>query len=454
VTNATATTTLLRNSRIVLPDRIAESASLLIEDGRIARIFDSTTSQLPPVAAVLDLNGLTLFPGFIDVHIHGAVGLDTMEASADGLRRIAEFLARNGVTAWLPTLVPSPPPQYQRSVDAIGELMGEQSWEGGQAGSPAGQPGWDARSVRTAQARGLRSSLARDDQFAPAALNADESSTPGPRTSALPAKEARVLGVHYEGPFVNSEQCGALHREHFRTYRGTTDLDALPTIKNEHAVHMMTLAPEIDGGIELIGELRRRGWIISLGHTRATVEVLERALQAGARHMTHFMNAMTPLHHRAPGPVGWGFLRDEVTCDVIADGIHIDRLILKLILRGKTSERISLISDAIAAAGLGNGEYQVWGETISVSKGRTQNSRGSIAGSVITLLDAVRLMLSLGVAETDVARMASTNPARLLLIDHECGSIEEGRRADLVALDQNRNVRLTIVSGQVAFDVE
>jgi N-acetylglucosamine-6-phosphate deacetylase len=391
---------LLRGARIIAPDRLIQQGSVLIEADRIARVFDAVTSQPPAAESVIDLDGLTLFPGFIDLHIHGAVGVDTMSAHANDLSRVAEFLARNGVTAWVPTLVPSQPDQYAGAIQAIETAMQERTQEKEQAGS-------------------LRS-------------------------------QARVLGVHYEGPFVNSEQCGALHREHFRTYTGAASLDELPTITNETAVHVMTLAPEIEGGIELIKELRERGWIVSIGHTRATVDVLDQALEAGARHMTHFMNAMTPLHHRAPGPVGWGLLHDDVTCDVIADGIHIDPLMLKLVLRTKTAERVSLISDAIAAAGLGDGDYEVWGENISVNNGRTQNSRGSIAGSVITMLDAVRMMLSLGASEVEVSRMASTNPSRLLGIDQDCGSIAESKRADLVALDQDGNVRLTIVGGRVS----
>lgn len=389
-----ATTTLLRNASIVLLDRIAETASLLIVDGRIAQVFDSDPSQLPIIESVLDLAGLTLFPGFIDLHIHGAVGVDTMTAGVDDLGRVAEFLARNGVTAWLPTLVPAAEGQYRNAIAAINDTMRDQ---------------------KEMQTGSLRS---------------------------------RLLGVHYEGPFVNSEQCGALHREHFRRFSSSSDLDLLPTIKNESAIHMMTLAPEIEGGIELIKELRKRDWIVSLGHTRASVDVLDHALSAGACHMTHFMNAMPPLHHRAPGPVGWGLLHDELTCDVIADGVHLDPLMLKLILRSKTADRVSLISDAIAAAGLKDGEYQIWGENISVRNGRTKNARGSIAGSVITMLDAVRMMLSLGVSQVDVARMAAANPARLLGIDHDCGSIEEGKRADLVALDDDRNVILVMIGGQ------
>ncbi len=403
-----ANTVLLRNARIVLPERTAESASILVEDSRIARILDSSSVQSVKTNSVVNLDGFTVFPGFIDIHIHGAIGVDTMAASATDLRRVAEFLGRNGVTAWLPTLVPSPDDQYNRAVDSISDLMRKQKAE-----------------------------------FAPSALSADG-------TSALPAKAARVLGVHYEGPFVNSQQCGALHREYFRTFTDAVDLDALPTIENEHAIHMMTLAPEIDGGIHLVGELNTRGWLVSLGHTRATGDVLDRALQAGARHLTHFMNAMTPLHHRAPGPVGWGLMHDDVTCDLIADGVHLDPSILKLILRMKSADRISLISDAIAAAGLGDGEYHIWGEKIVVNDGRTQNAHGSIAGSVITMLEAVRMMLSLGISEFEAARMAALNPARLLRIDRDYGSIEEGKRADLVALDEALNVRLTIIGGKIA----
>lgn len=384
---------LLRNARIVGHEGLIESGAILIDSGRIARVFESRTDQLPVVDSVIDLEGLTLFPGFIDVHIHGAAGVDTMDASADELRRVSEFLARSGVTAWLPTLVPSATEQYEHAVTVIEALIREQKV------LPAGNP------------------------------------------------RSRPLGVHYEGPFVNSDQCGALHREHFRTFREVANLDSLPVIKVEDAVHLMTLAPEVEGGIDLIKELRRRGWIVSIGHTRATAEVLDQALAAGARHLTHFMNAMPPLHHRAPGPVGWGLTHDDVTCDVIADGVHLDPSILKLIMRSKTAERVSLISDAVAPTGLGDGEYQIWGETIRVINGRTQNAHGSIAGSVITMLDAVRMMLSLSVSETEVARMASLNPARLLGIDHDCGSIKEGKRADLVALDREGQLQLTIIGG-------
>src|SRR5688500_20116158 len=325
------------------------------------------------VATGLDLSALVLLPGFIDVHIHGSAGIDVMDATPQQLSEVSVFLASQGVTGWMPTFVPAADEVYARAVAAI----------------------------------------------AKAAENSNG---------------ARVLGVHYEGPFVNSAQCGALHTEYFKTYSGPADLDGLPVPSG--LVRMTTLAPEIDGGVELVRELKFRGWVISIGHTRASLEILDQALAAGAHHMTHFMNAMAPLHHRAPGPIAWGLSHDDVTCDVIADGIHLDPFMLRLLLKVKSERGISLISDAISAAGKGDGDYRIWGETISVKDGRTSNAAGSIAGSVITMLDAVRLMHSLEVSYVQLAQIASLNPARLLGLDHECGSIEVGKRADLVALDE------------------
>ena len=372
----------LNNAQVVLPDREMDGGSVVIEDGRIASVSDGTAGQ------GFDLTGLVLVPGFIDVHIHGAVGIDVMDATADQLCAISEFLAMQGVTAWLPTFVPAADRNYASAVEAI------------------------AKAAQT-------------------------------------SRGARVLGVHYEGPFVNSAQCGALHTEYFKTYSGPSDVDGLPVPSG--LVRMITLAPEVDGGVELVRELKSRGWAISIGHTRAPLGVLDRAFEAGARHMTHFMNAMAPVHHRAPGPIAWGLSRDDVTCDVIADGIHLDPFMLRLLMKVKRSRGIALISDAIAAAGKGDGDYNIWGETITVKNGRTSNAAGSIAGSVITMLDAVRMMRSLGVSYVDLAAIASSNLARLLGVDRECGSIEIGKRADLVALDDAGNVKLTLIGGDVVF---
>lgn len=375
----------LENAQLVLPDRIIERGSLVVESGLVAAIADVSPSISG--ATVIDLSGSVLVPGFIDVHIHGAVGVDVMDAGPTDLQKLAEYLASQGVTGWLPTFVPASDQNYGSAVTAISEVTTDVG--------------------------------------------------------------ARVLGVHYEGPFVNAAQCGALHTEYFKTYQSPAVLDTLPL--PDTGAKMITLAPEVSGGVELIRELKARGWVVSIGHTRASLETLDQALAAGARHMTHFMNAMSPLHHRNPGPIAWGLSNGDVTFDMIADGVHLDPFMLRLLVKIKGAQGISLISDAIAATGKGDGDYQIWGETISVKNGRTANSSGSIAGSVITMLDAVRVMRSLDFSWIDIAQMAATNPARLLGVANECGSIEVGKRADLVALSPDGKVQRTFISGQLAF---
>ncbi len=382
---------LLRNATVVLPDRELVGGSVLVLGGRIISIFAAETTPRAISIGEIDLSGATLLPGFIDVHIHGAVGVDVMDATPQGLQEVSQYLASQGVTGWLPTLVPGSDANYASVAAAVSEAM------------------------RSSEGTG-----------------------------------ARILGLHYEGPFVNSAQCGALHVEHFKNYSGPLDLEVLATPHGVATVRMITLAPEVAGGVELVRELKRRRWVIAIGHTRASIELLDAAFAAGARHLTHFMNAMSPLHHRSPGPIAWGLSRDDVTCDVIADGVHLDPFMLRLLVKIKGVRGLALISDAIAAAGKGDGDYQIWGETISVKNSRTSNASGSIAGSVITMLDAVRTMHSLGVSYVDIAQMASTNPARVLGLHHEIGSITVGKRADLVALDSDGNVRLTIIAGTVS----
>ncbi len=212
---------------------------------------------------------------------------------------------------------------------------------------------------------------------------------------------------------------------------------------------MTTLAPEVDGGIELIHELRRQGWVVSIGHTSAGVEVLDQAFDAGARHLTHFYNAMIGLHHRDIGVVGWALTKDDVTFDIIADGIHVHPKMLEFACRSKSPDKVSLISDSVAPTGLGDGEYEIWGEKVSVINGCTRNERGSIAGSVSTMLEGVKMMRALGFSDVEVVKMASTNPAKLLGIDQTHGSIEVGKRADLVGLDAYGDVAFAMIGGKI-----
>ena len=213
----------------------------------------------------------------------------------------------------------------------------------------------------------------------------------------------------------------------------------------------MTLAPETREGIALIRDLSNRGVLAFIGHSQADPETLDAALEAGARHITHFPNALDPLHHRNPGAVAWGLVNTDVTLDCIADFHHVAPLMLKLMHRLKSTGCMALISDAIKPAGLGDGEFTVWGEKINVTGGKTSlvegPSRGTIAGSVITMRDALRNITSIGVPLQDAVRMATQVPARAAMIDDRYGSILEGRPASLFAFDEEFNVTLAIADG-------
>lgn len=378
---------LIKNSAAALHDGKAAKCSVAIENENIVNI--SAGGDFFVADETFDLTGATLHAGFIDIHNHGAVGVDVNTATADDLRQVGRFLASEGVTSWLPTFVPDSDGVYAKVIKAIDEVMETQSDE------------------------------------------------------AI----AQIVGVHYEGVFANEKMCGALRPQFFKTFRNADDVSDLPRLKR--GVHLTTLAPEVENGIELIKELVKQNWIVSIGHTRAGVETLDAAFDAGARHLTHFFNAMTGLHHRDTGVVGWALTNDETTFDIIADGVHVAPQILKFGVESKGADKVSLISDSVAPTGLGDGDFDLWGEKISVVNGKTQNERGSIAGSVMTMRDAVKQMRTLGFSDADISKMASANPAKLLGIGETHGTIEIGKRADLVALDETGIVKLTIIGGKI-----
>ncbi len=367
-------------------DAASPISHLNVLNGLISSIGSSNTITFADEAR--DVLEVRTFPGFIDIHNHGAVGHDVNTATADELLQVATFLARNGVTAWLPTLVPDSDENYRKIINNIDALMRLQKRK----------------------------------------------------------PVAQALGVHYEGVFAAEKMCGALRSEYFKTFTGK-EVDALPRLTS--GVHMITMAPEIDGGLKAISELVRQGWVVSIGHTNAGPDTLDQAFGAGARHMTHFFNAMSGLHHRSVGAVGWGLSNPDVTFDIIADGVHVDPRIVAMACRAKTSDKVTIISDSIAPTGMGDGVFELWGGKVSVIDGRTQNDKGSIAGSVSTMLQGAKLMHALGFGYDDIVKMTSRNPARLLGLEDSRGTIEVGKRADLIGIDPNGNLAFTMIGGQI-----
>jgi N-acetylglucosamine-6-phosphate deacetylase len=297
--------------------------------------------------------------GLIDLHIHGAFGVNVLTASAADMDRLALALAARGVSGFLPTLVPQPLDEMAMTVTRLSAWM---------------------RARRSGDGRG-----------------------------ALP------LGIHFEGPFVSRARCGALHRKDFLDGTDAHAMGAFFEIAaGAPGRGMTTLAPEIPGGIVVVKEFVKRGFVVSIGHTEADVATLDAALAAGARHMTHFGNAMKPLHHREAGPVGWGLITDGVTVDVIADGHHLSKEMLRLVWRAKGDGRVALISDAMPAAGLADGDYAIWGETLTVKDGAVRNAAGALAGSTALLDECVTRLASIGVPADSARRMAADVPRRVL----------------------------------------
>lgn len=293
---------------------------------------------------------------YCDLHIHGAFGVDVIEADAPALDRLAAGLLRRGTSEFLPTLVPLALDDVERALARLGPWIAARSSGG-----------------------------------------------------------ARPLGVHFEGPFVSPQRAGALHPSRFLDGRRERDvarflalLDALP------GRSMVTLAPEIPGGLELIAELRRRGALVSIGHTDADFATLERAVDAGARHMTHLCNAMRPLHHREPGPIGFGLWCDAVSVDVICDLHHVHPRMLELVLKTKGRERVALISDAIPAAGQADGSHAIWGETLTVAGGKVVNAAGNLAGSIALQDEGVANLIGIGIAREHAEACAGATPRAIL----------------------------------------
>jgi len=394
---------LLKNARVIVESDV-QLGGVLVRGERIAQVFaqDQTPAGLS-ASETIDLGGAFLAPGMIDIHIHGSAGVDVQATDATGLAKLSEFLLAEGVTGYFATFVPSDERGYREAIAAIDSYISQQNER--------------------------------------------------PRNNKAQVA-ARILGIHFEGPFVSEHRCGALRREHFRTYDGDSrSLDQFVG-GSSRTPRLMTLAPEIQGGLELTRELTRNGVRAFIGHSEADPATLDLAFEAGAHHITHFPNALDPLHHRKPGVVAWGLLRDDVTLDCIADFHHVHPLMLRLMYQSKSADRMALISDAIKPAGLGDGEFSVWGEGISVRNGRTSLARrpgeSTIAGSVITMRQALRNIVDLGVPVHEAVRMASLVPARAAGIEAALGSIQEGMRADLIAFDDQFSVRLATVGGSPA----
>jgi N-acetylglucosamine-6-phosphate deacetylase len=383
--------------RVVTPAGVAHDAIVAIRDGRIASVVRAgadgrPSTALPDEPHVVLANDETLAPGLVDIHLHGAGGIDAMDGPT-AIRRIGRYLAARGITSFLPTAVSAP----------LERLAGFAA---------------DVRAAREAQA---------DDRAAGAAL-----------------PEATILGANLEGPALATRHRGAHDPDVL-----TTPTDVLAAWRADPGrwaeVRVVTLAPELRGGIELVRRLAGDGRVASVGHTGATYEEACAAYEAGARSTTHLFNQMTPLHHRLPGTVAAALTHPTASVELIADGHHVVPAVWPIIWR-TVGSRLMLVSDAISAAGTGDRDLRVGGLDVTVRGGRATLRDGTLAGSTVLLDGSLRNVVRGGLSLAKACRAASQRPAWTVGA-FEKGRIEVGCDADLVVLGPDGSVRRVMVGG-------
>ena len=360
----------------------------------LAVVFDSKIQKLADINdidvsdyEVIDAGGKYVSPGLVDMHIHGFLGADVSDGDVDGIRLMAEGIIKNGVTAWCPTTMTVSKAEIEAAFDCARTLKGSSEYYG-----------------------------------------------------------ARILGVNSEGPFINSKKKGAQAEEHILR----PDADFIKA--NADIVKLFTVAPEVDGAAECIAEVKAdTNVLISMGHTDATYEQAAEGIANGVRHTTHLFNAMTALSHRSPGVVGAALSDSRVSTELIADTFHVNKGIFNMVAKLK-GDKLCLITDCIRAGGMPDGDYTLGGQPVHKEGIQCLMSDGTIAGSVLNLNDAVFNLYDNSELEIyEAVACASLNPAKALGEDGEIGSLEEGKRADIIIADEKFAVSMTILGGEIRY---
>ncbi|OPJ64600.1 N-acetylglucosamine-6-phosphate deacetylase [Clostridium oryzae] len=375
------------NCRIVTQEEILENKMLLFDE-KILGIEDEKNKDqyLNKCEEVIDAGGLYVSPGFIDVHIHGSGGCDTMDADLESLQTIGTCIAQNGVTSFLPTTMTMSKEKIYLALDVIREGM------------------------------------------------------------KLDYNGAKILGAHMEGPFISKKYKGAQKEDYIVNPEYLFIKDYTDVIK------IITMAPEEDKNYEFIREVKSKTDIVlSLGHTSAAYDKAIEAINNGISHATHTFNAMSAFNHREPGTVA-AVLNSDVFSELIADKIHVHPEVFKILYKMKGKDRVILITDSMRAGCLRDGISELGGQKVIVKDNSARLEDGTLAGSILKLNRGVaNFKNSVGISMNEAINMASLNPAVELGLQNQIGSIEAGKLADLIIIDDEFNVSRTIISGKTVF---
>lgn len=375
---------LLKPSYVYINYEIIKDCCVAVEDGKISNI-----GSLPDETGfnVIELDGLTLAPGFIDIHLHGGNGCDTMDAAVSSLRKISEYKISEGVTSFCPATVTAPIEKTKKAVRAVAEAMKNQA--GG----------------------------------------------------------AKIIGSFLEGPYINPEYKGA-HPEEFIREISLDEIKVLVSI-GEGSIKSFAVAPEKENASDAIKYLVSQNINVRIGHSAATAEQAAEAVKLGANIAIHTFNAMSPFSHRVSNMTSACLTEDGLYTELICDMIHTSERAANILFRCKGAGKLILITDCMMAGGLDDGDYTLGEMKVRVSGKTARTPDGTLAGSVLRLKDAVRNMAHCGASRADAIRMATANPAMALGIFNETGSIDINKKADLIALDDNYQVKFVMVDGLI-----
>lgn len=376
--------TIISGGTIVTPSETLTDHTLVIEDHKIVSI-EAGRYATGKRDRLIDARGLWVVPGFIDLHVHGSAGHDTMDATPEALIGMARFFARHGVTVYLPTTIAASRQRILAAVENVGRC-------------PQPQDG------------------------------------------------AHHQGVHLEGPYLSPDYAGAQPSEHLRAPNPGEYATWLAT----GLIRLITIALELEGALSMIEQGVEQGIEFAVGHSGAGYDLVLEAADCGLRQATHTFDGMRGLHHRSPGTVGAVLTDDRIYAQVIADGVHLHPAVIKLVVRSKGVGRTILVTDAIRAAGLQDGEYNLGGHKITVRQGIARTATGSLAGSTLTLDTALRNVIRYtGLSLGEALPMVTSVPAEAIGLAGRKGVLAPGADADVTLLDSDLNVRLVIVAGQV-----
>ena len=376
--------TLIVHAHIVSPDVEIQDAALLLENGRIAAILEKG-EPLPAADQVIDAENRMVFPGFFDIHCHGADRNDVCDNTVEAIRHIAKRKLQEGVTTWLPTTLTQPQDKLEEIAAKCAEYMANPEF-------------------------------------------------------------CRTPGLHVEGPFINKKNAGAQNPEYVRP----PNFDELKRIHDIAPALIVSLAPDMEGANEVIAKAAAIGITSSAAHTSSTAAQIFEAKKHGLKHLTHFCNAMTPVHHREIGVVGAGLIDDSLKLELICDGIHLCPDMLRLVFKLVPIERLIMITDSMAASWIGEGEVMLGGLAVLVKDGKAVlKEGGALAGSALLYNEGVRNVAEItGLPLHQIVKATSWNQAQSLGLEG-FGKLEPGFTADIAILNDDFSVWKTLVGGVV-----